>query len=157
MMLSLCAAGVSNEVYLHDETFLAIDVDTGSWNGSGRFAAGYLIDRAVSDDQDPVKYLPVEVVPIDTEVTEGPALLRPIWDWDATPLPDKRGCAYYSGNSCALTEYNYGHTPDFGGTIGFRCSADPFPVLWPNPPGHCISCPHEPARKAPPTSTPPPA
>lgn len=65
--------------------------------------------------------LPFEVVQLDEE---GPGYFRVLWEADGLPVPDKRGCAWYTGQPQTCTNDKGdigGHFHDFEGTVGFRC------------------------------------
>jgi hypothetical protein len=65
--------------------------------------------------------------PIRLELTDDGAWVNADLDEDGTPIPDKRGCAYYWGYDalCDVHKTNYLHPHDFSGTVGFRCAAPP--------------------------------
>jgi hypothetical protein len=50
-----------------------------------------------------------------------------VWDKDRDeePVGAKVGGAFYSGGESTIPAFWVGHTADFDGTIGFRCSVDP--------------------------------
>jgi hypothetical protein len=60
-------------------------------------------------------------------ITDEDEPLLLLWEADGAPVPEKRGCAYYTGNelSCSLTSVSLDHLYDFQGTISFRCVAEP--------------------------------
>jgi hypothetical protein len=99
-----------------------IQTDPRNW-----WASGYLIPRA-ADPERATSFLPVRFAPVDSADPRGEwrALLRS--DDDGAPIPDKRGCAYYTceGDAATTTQLSRTHNHDFRGTIGFRCAADPF-------------------------------
>ncbi|MEK9157211.1 MAG: hypothetical protein AAB448_03745, partial [Patescibacteria group bacterium] len=87
-------------------------------------AGGYLFP----DTSGNTHFYPVEV---ETDAEAGVHWLRTYWAIDGEPVPDKTGCAYYSGSpeSCALGYSSLGsHTPTFSGSIGGRCAATPIAV-----------------------------
>ena len=43
---------------------------------------------------------------------------------DGEEITIKIGGSYYSGGAAHLTSLFSGHSPDFDGTVGFRCSSD---------------------------------
>ncbi len=92
---------------------------------SAFFARGYVHGTAPAGPP-----LPVRLVSTDEADPEAPWRVYTAHAYDGGALPDKRGCAWYTGNAfaCALDVPSYVHTPDFGGTIGFRCVAPPFPL-----------------------------
>jgi len=103
-------------------------------------ASGYLYATSDQVEPDPANFfargylgtgetptLPVRLV--RTPDTDGsPWIVHVAREYDGRPLPDKRGCAWYTGtnNACALTMASRTHLPDFDGTIGFRCVAPPY-------------------------------
>lgn len=86
------------------------------------FARGYLRVEGVD------AFLPVALQTTDPADEAAPWRVYRAAEYDGRRLPDKRGCAWYTGNStgCTLSTSNYTHLPDFDGTIGFRCVAPPF-------------------------------
>ncbi len=100
-------------------------------NALGIAFTGYLVLQA--DGQD-LATLPVFFdVPIRETSQEGPATTSDepvliLWDADGATVPDKRGCAWYTGSEegCRLDAGSLDHLHDFLGTISFRCVADPY-------------------------------
>lgn len=74
--------------------------------------------------------LPVLLASTDPEDPGASWRVHTAREYDGRTLPDKRGCAWYTGNAgaCALGAPSYAHMPDFAGTIGFRCVAPPYPI-----------------------------
>ncbi len=71
-------------------------------------------------------------VPVRESTDEGPVAtddepLYVLWEADGATVPDKRGCAWYTGSEegCRITSGSLDHLHDFLGTISFRCVADP--------------------------------
>lgn len=77
-----------------------------------------LTNQPFSDDLRPVSgaLLPVRV---DDQTI--------VWDSerDGEPVGAKVGGAFYSGGESTIPAFWIGHTPDFNGSIGFRCVSDP--------------------------------
>jgi len=71
--------------------------------------------------------LPVRITREDAVPEAAFAPLTVRLDQDGAPLTAKVGCAYYSGQpgGCTTADWFFGHPPDFRGTIGIRCAADP--------------------------------
>ena len=102
--------------------------------------SGYLYTTSDQVEPDPADFsargylgtgetptLPVRLV--RTPDTDGsPWIVHVAREYDGRTLPDKRGCAWYTGtnNACTLTMVSRTHLPDFNGTIGFRCVAPPY-------------------------------
>ena len=99
-----------------------IQTDPRDWWGSG-----YLLPRAGNPDE-ASNFLPVRFEPVDESAPRGEwrAMLRSADE--GAPIPDKRGCAYYTceGDVATTTQLSRTHNHDFRGTIGFRCAADPY-------------------------------
>lgn len=87
------------------------------------FARGYA--RAPELHDTPLPIWLVSTDPADPAARCAPATAR---EYDGRALPDKRGCAWYTGTggACMLATASYSHLPDFDGTIGFRCVAPPY-------------------------------
>lgn len=85
---------------------------------------GYLRQRPSYGD--PANNLPIQLIPMGDGTVLWTRLLR---GEDNRPVPDKRGGAYYVGNSYAYqnSASQRIHFHDFSGTIGFRCAAPPIP------------------------------
>ncbi len=84
---------------------------------------GYLVAAGPSP-QTGEAFLPIELV---QQEEDGPALVRVLHAADGLPVPDKRGCAWYTGQpwTCTNQKRSVGdHFHDFQGTIGFRCVED---------------------------------
>ena len=94
---------------------------------------GYLVLQADGVDVDT---LPVWFdLPVRQSGDEGPVATTPqpvlvLWEAQGATVPDKRGCAWYTGSEvgCATSSRSLDHLHDFLGTISFRCVADPWPV-----------------------------
>ena len=68
-----------------------------------------------------------ELLPVELVAQDDRTVLRLLREVDGRPVPDKRGCGYYTvGNTnCGLDNSSVGdHFHDFDGTIGFRCAVD---------------------------------
>ncbi len=86
---------------------------------------GYLRDSNQGFVRSADELLPFELV---QEEEGGPAYARVIWEAAGLPVPDKSGCAWYTGEPWRCTAEKQdvaGHFHDFQGTIGFRCISDP--------------------------------
>lgn len=88
-------------------------------------SGGYLLPQTAGKSQTGWVFYPVTIW-LDQDV---------YWvvyhaDLDGQPVPDKRGCSYYTNglpeDACKNNVASYAHTHDFNGTIGVRCAADPF-------------------------------
>lgn len=90
-----------------------------------RSALGYLVLH-VDGDYAPEDFLPILILPDGDPLVAGPAHVYLARDLDGKPLTNKQGCAWYTGGSCTTSASFYGHTHDFEGSIGVRCSADPY-------------------------------
>ena len=68
-----------------------------------------------------------EILPIQFQVSEDglQAQFKVHVQRDGEPIGIKVGGAYYSGGDVTLQDLFYGHTPEFNGTIGFRCAFVP--------------------------------
>lgn len=115
------STGVSPpSVRITDEGFLELDASqipaVADWLNAGYLRSGEA-------------RLPVTLLASSTDA-DAPWRMFAAWDYDGRPLPEKRGCAYYTGweNACSLDASNSPHMPDFTGTIGFRCAVEPYPV-----------------------------
>jgi len=92
--------------------------------------SGYL----VASGTDGEAFLPVwfDVGPLEEgdPPLEGTWPVLVLWRAEGATVPDKRGCAWYTGSEfgCALAPGSLDHLHDFVGTIGFRCVAEPVPV-----------------------------
>jgi hypothetical protein len=85
---------------------------------------GYLITDYNADDASDFLLIDLDV----ESDTEGRVFLL-ARDEDGAPIPDKRGGAWYTGNSETSRGDNSQmiHHHAFIGTVGFRCAADPMP------------------------------
>lgn len=90
-----------------------------------RSALGYLVLH-VDGEYTPEDFLPILILPDGDPLVAGPAHVYLARDLDGKPLTNKQGCAWYTGGSCTMSSSFYGHTHDFEGSIGVRCSADPY-------------------------------
>ena len=68
-----------------------------------------------------------EILPIQFKISEDRlhAQFKVHVQRDGEPIGIKVGGAYYSGGDVTLQDLFYGHTPEFNGTIGFRCAFVP--------------------------------
>ena len=68
-----------------------------------------------------------EILPIQFQISENrmQAQFKVHVQRDGEPIGIKVGGAYYSGGDVTLQDLFYGHTPEFNGTIGFRCAFFP--------------------------------
>jgi hypothetical protein len=108
---------------------LILDGDRFDPGALGIRFSGYLI--LVDDQGLELSYLPVwfdidALSPEDPGPTEPQAMLV-LESAEGAKIPDKRGCAYYTGSEygCQVNLANRDHMHDFAGTISFRCVADP--------------------------------
>lgn len=84
---------------------------------------GYLVHqtgRSLAELQAPVVLTPDAADPTRHHL----ALLTA---WDGATFPEKRGGAWYAGGDFDLHTPSWQHTPDFVGTIGFRCAGPALP------------------------------
>jgi len=85
--------------------------------------AGYLQTFAGPETEE--NFLPVELIDVGEPGTPR-YRLHLMREDDGATVPDKRGCAYYNGETdCVLYAKNLEHLHDFDGTIGVRCVSDP--------------------------------
>ena len=68
-----------------------------------------------------------EILPIQFQISDNrlQAQFKVHVQRDGEPIGIKVGGAYYSGGDVTLQDLFYGHTPEFNGTIGFRCAFFP--------------------------------
>ncbi len=101
-----------------------------TWGGPEGRPPGYLVVGIGELTATPERWLPIELMPIDPEASQGEGwvVLRP--DQDGTPFTHKRGCSYYVGEpqQCTNSVVFWDHHHDFRGTVGFRCASDPVEV-----------------------------
>lgn len=68
---------------------------------------------------------PGAALPVVLRIEADTGWVVPEPDRDGSPIPGKVGGAWYSGAKPTLQAATYDHTPDFGGSIGFRCVGAP--------------------------------
>lgn len=93
------------------------------------------IPTGCSDDIQGYLWVSISNEPIHQRVLPTSGSLLPVkiedglvvWDKDRDeePVGAKVGGAFYSGGESTIPAFWVGHTADFDGTIGFRCSVDP--------------------------------
>ncbi len=122
-VLELDIAGLSDRtVHIAADGTLQIEASQIDVDVNEFFAKGWLmVDRSVET------MLPVA---LEADPTDGtaPWSVRRADEYEGATIPDKRGCAWYAGDPsyCSLGAASYAHLPDFDGTIGFRCVAEPY-------------------------------
>lgn len=79
---------------------------------------GYLVPAWLLLDVTGADFYPIYV---DVTVPADCYVILPELDRDGWPVPAKGGGAYYSGWGTDLHHSSFAHTPDFDGSISFRC------------------------------------
>jgi hypothetical protein len=85
----------------------------------GRPAGGYLRPKKVSN----VNQRHLLPISLDFSNNQIVSVIEIDWDRDKEPISIKLGGSFYSGSDADLRASFYGHSPDFNGSIGFRCSS----------------------------------
>ena len=91
---------------------------------------GYLVAGSRGASSGRVVMVPIEIAqPPEDATTAETATMTVRWSEDGAPITAKVGCAYYTGgpSGCGNNSWFFGHPPEFAGTIGVRCAADPAP------------------------------
>lgn len=86
------------------------------------YAHGYLLPRNLKNPQKG------DILPIRGLMTDNPLEIKIVFVKERLnePIGAKVGGSFYSGAGNTLETFWVGHIPDFDGSIGFRCEAEPF-------------------------------
>ncbi len=89
---------------------------------------GYIVDFDSDTDAHANTFLPIAVIHADSATTAESAVLNVRLSEDGAPVTAKVGCAWYVGRpeQCYTWLRFRGHHHEFRGTIGVRCTADPY-------------------------------
>lgn len=115
--------GVQNVSPTRDERGYLFVAESSVLTTSTESLRGYLKLTSGEVMNAPANFLPIQLV-LDTNSHRFYVYL--LYSEEGMPVPDKRGGAYYVGNSYAYSNpaSQRIHTHDFDGTIGFRCASD---------------------------------
>ncbi len=108
------------------EGYLSVRLRSAAPESCTAAGRGYLVPKTGPDDH----LVPAaqDLLPMRIDHAADGLSGRVVIERDGEAVGGKVGGAHYSGGDVDLDYLYIGHIPSFGGTIGFRCEADPVPL-----------------------------